>query len=87
MQDIKADEHHFADKIMLHTLEEYLRLKKYTIIIEGIFAWSDPSFTNITVNQLVDLANKYGCKSTNIVLKADKKVLQTEIKNGNILCR
>ena len=80
VQDIETDEHHFADKIMLHTLEEYLRLKKYTIIIEGAFAWNDPSFTNITVKQLIDLANKYGYKTTNLVLKADKNTLETRNK-------
>lgn len=74
--DIKKEEHHFADKIMLHTLEQYLRTNKYTVIIEGSFAWSDPFVTHVTVQDFISLSQKYNYLATSIVLKADKTVLK-----------
>ncbi len=74
--DIEKEEHYFADKIMLHTLEEYLKTDKYTVIIEGSFAWDNPSVTHLTVKDFITLADKYNHSWTSIILKADKKVLQ-----------
>lgn len=73
--DLSDEEHWFSHRNTLLIYEQYLKNGRYTIVIEGVFTWDDPSTVQGNAVELIKLAQKYNFGHHSIVLKANKKKL------------
>lgn len=69
------NEHLLADKNFLSVFEQYLQDSRYTIIIDGSFTWDTNELGYIDSKKLINIANRYGFKCVNVLLKAERKIL------------
>jgi len=68
-------EHILADRNLISIFRGYLKDGNYTIILDGPFTWDTDELGYINSRKLIDIANSYGYKCINIILKADAKEL------------
>ena len=73
--EVSSDEHRFAHQNLLKLFEEYLNNGSYQIILEGLFTWNDSSSPQGSIQQIVELANRYDYEVRCILLKASKEEL------------
>lgn len=75
IKDVSEEEHHLAFENTVLIYEQYLKRRKYNIVLEGLFTWDDKNASQGSVKQITELAERFGAAWTSIVLKADKEEL------------
>lgn len=72
---ILHSEHKIADNNFMTILKEYLKNEAHTIIIDGPFTWDTEELGYVNSKKINKVANDYGYKCINILLRADKNIL------------
>ena len=75
VEEVTPDEHKMAHENTVFLYERYLKLGRYTIVVEGLFTWNDEQSEQGSVTKLLELAQENGYDATSIVLAAEKSVL------------
>lgn len=75
VSEVTDDEHILANKNTEMLYEQYLKNGNYTIVIEGLYTWSNEASSQGSVKKLLEMAKNYGFNVKSIVLKADKDEL------------
>ncbi|HET9850085.1 MAG TPA: AAA family ATPase [Candidatus Saccharimonadales bacterium] len=75
IEDVTEEEHYFAFRNTLLLYEEYLKVRKYNIVLEGLFTWDDVVASQGNCKDLIGLAGLYNVPWKSIVLIAEKEEL------------
>lgn len=73
--DITSEEHRMAYENTLALYERYLKVGRYTIVVEGLFTWDNEQSDQGAAKTFLELARANGFEATSIVLAAEKAVL------------
>jgi len=75
ISDVTPEEHRMAYENTVLLYERYLKSGKYTVVLEGLFTWSDKNSNEGNAKELLELAAKNGFEAISIVLTAEKQQL------------
>lgn len=75
VSEVEDWEHKFANDNTTILIEQYLKNGHYTVVIEGLYTWGIAQTSQGNVLELKQLAERYNCAFTSIVLRASKEIL------------